>query len=96
MIEKATKYDPASRQANVEQFKHELDRATPKTSLVPDGNVLRSVDSEWTVEKVLAKDGTFSVVTKRRGRRQSERSVSGVTSRGADKKITEVVKQLAG
>jgi len=57
---------------------------------------LHSVDGEWTLQKVLAKDGTFSVVTKRRDRRQSERSAHGVTSKEADKKITEIVKHLAG
>jgi serine/threonine protein kinase len=96
VIERATKYQSADRQANIEEFKHEIDRATPKVSLWQDGNVLRSSDGEWTVARTQAKDGSYSVATKRRGRQQSELSVSGVTSRAADRKIAEVVTRLAG
>lgn len=96
VMARATDYLPWRRQPTVDEFKRELDRATPVVGLdlYEDGS-MRSADERWTIEVVAARHGDQSVVVKRDGRRRGSLCLDRVDPQAAAKHVSKIVKLFA-
>jgi len=96
VIENATQYDPANRPHDVASFKRELDKATPRVSLVvaPDGSLI-SADGRWTITTSVSRSGQHSVDVKRDARRRTILCAENLSGGAAVRHVRKVVKLLA-
>jgi hypothetical protein len=96
VIDHATQYDPDRRPKDVEAFKRELDRATPRVSLAAfDDGSLASLDGKWSIATRVDSDGLHAVDVKRDGRRRTILCASDLTGAAVRGHVTKVVKRLA-
>ena len=96
VIEHATQYDPDKRPKDVEAFKRELDKATPRVSLrLHDDGSLASPDGSWLITRTVERRGGHAVDVKRDGGRRSVLCQKGLTDKAATKHVRTVLKLLA-
>lgn len=96
VIEHATQYDPNDRPQDISTFKRELDRATPRVSLVENGDgSMTSADGRWTIVGRIGRDGKHAVDVKRDTRRRTILCAEELTPSAAIRHVHKVVKLLA-
>jgi eukaryotic-like serine/threonine-protein kinase len=96
VLAQATRFDPSDRFASIEEFKRAIDLATPAVSFRNVNQVtMASTDNVWNTVWGLESPGYF-VTVRKRGRRDSKLSVSGVTEREAKRVLRQLITNLAG
>jgi len=95
VLKKATAFDPAKRYADVEAFKHDLDRATPCVAFLPDGEgTWASVDGCYRITWS-SKAGTHVVEFLANGRRRSAEGLSATAESAARSHVRKLVQSIA-
>ncbi len=93
VIETATSYDPEQRPATIEDFKRELDNATPAVSFVVNDGCLESGGGEWAI-KVIERKGKHDVEVRYNRRRKSEMGCVQQSKARADRAVAKLVTNL--
>jgi serine/threonine protein kinase len=95
VLAKATSVDPDDRYESVEEFKRQIDRATPATAFTRgDGSSLLSTDGKIAITRIMKRTGcTIEVLIN--GRRRTADGRTGLTNEEADKHIRSLVTQYS-
>ena len=95
VIDRATDYDPSRRQSSADDFKRDVDRATPAISLCLNSDAtLSTADGSWTIDVTEGGNG-WDVTTRRNNRRVAPQCSTEKSREGANRKVRKVVRFLA-